>query len=127
MPSSIWSNLRVVGLCAVLGACGGGDDGDSSPPSTNVYASLQTVQCSTAVGRPLSTLSSTLSTGGVTVVTSACGVDGNTYGAVCGAPDGRIGIFSIPASQANKAGTLGFSPLSDLPNASTAACPAGGG
>ena len=123
--SSIWSHLRVVPLCAVLCACGGGDS-DSAPQSTTVYASLEALQCMSTIVRPLSSLALTLSTNGVTVVTKSCGNDGNAHVTVCGVPDGSIGIFSIPATQAPTAHTLGFAPLSDLPNARTDACPAGG-
>jgi hypothetical protein len=74
----------------------------------------------------LSTLSSKLMAGGVTVVTSSCGIDGFARATVCGLQDGSIGIFNIPRSQQTIAMALGFAPLSNLPTASVSACPAGG-
>ena len=44
------------------------------------------------------------------------------YPAVCGAPDGRIGIFDVEAQQAPLASPLGFAPLSGLPAAVRVAC-----
>jgi hypothetical protein len=41
---------------------------------------------------------------------------------VCGTPDGTIGIFNIPASDANKAAALSFASLNDLPEAARVSC-----
>ncbi len=123
---SLWaaSRLLVGPMCAILCACGG-EAGEGGSDTASVYASLDSIQCA-GVQNPLSSLSSRLAASGVEVVSSSCGVDGAAHAAVCGAPDGRIGIFSIPASQASTARSLGFAPLGDLPGAAVAACPAGG-
>lgn len=122
---SAWSRVRVFAWCALLCACGG-EAGNADTETASVYASLDSTQCG-AVGIPLSSLSSRLTAGGVTVVSASCGSDGVARGAVCGEPDGRIGIFSVPASQQASAVALGFASLGGLPAASVAACPAGGG
>lgn len=122
--SSAWSRVRVFALCALLCACGGGA-GNAGTETASVYASLDSTQCG-AVKRPVASLSSTLTAGGVTVLSASCGSDGVARGAVCGEPDGRIGVFSVPASQQASAVALGFAPLGDLPGASVGACPAGG-
>jgi hypothetical protein len=123
--SSAWSGVRVIPLFALLYSCGGGDGGGGAE-TASVYASLDSIQCG-AVNRPLSSLSSTLTGAGVTVVTSSCGIDGLARATVCGLQDGSIGIFDIPASQRTTAMALGFAPLGNLPAASVSACPAGGG
>ena len=122
--SSAWSRVRVFALCALLCACGG-EAGNADTETASVYASLDSTQCGT-VKSPLSSLSSRLTAGGVTVVSASCGSDGVARGAVCGESDGRIGIFSVPASQQASAAALGFASLGDLPAASVGACPAGG-
>jgi hypothetical protein len=52
----------------------------------------------------------------------ACGDDGRIRPAVCGAPDGRIGIFVIPAAQQAQAARLQFTPLAALPDAREQPC-----
>ena len=59
---------------------------------------------------------------GVAVLTSSCGNTGLGYPAVCGGPNGEIGISEINASQSSQAQALGFAPLSTYPNASARAC-----
>ncbi len=112
---------QLLAVCAALCACGG-DDGANDVP---VYASLDSIQCG-AVGSPVSSLRAKLTTAGIAVASSSCGIDGMAHGAVCGASDGSIGIFNVAAAQVPGATALGFAPLSQLPAASVAACPAGG-
>ena len=123
--SSAWPRVRLFALCALLCACGGEAGNADTEKTASIYASLDSTQCGT-VKSPLSSLSSRLTAGGVTVVSASCGSDGVARGAVCGEPDGRIGVFSVPASQQASAVALGFAPLGDLPGASVGACPAGG-
>ena len=105
--------------CAALAACG---SVASRPPSVSLYKYLGSVQC-TGGGTPLRAMERQLTDAGIRVLTSACGADGNVYAAVCGAADGRIGIFEIPAAQTQAASQLGFAPLSGLPGFTKAACP----
>ena len=92
------------------------------PPSTGIkyYKSLGSVQCSG--GKSIGELEQDLLTAGITITETTCGVDGNMHAAVCGAPDGRIGIFEIEPDQANTAKILGFAPLSSLPAAAEVPC-----
>ncbi|MFA6971334.1 MAG: hypothetical protein WC208_08040 [Gallionella sp.] len=105
---------------AVLTACGGID---RKPPSAGVYLYkyLGSVQC-TGGGTSLQTMKLQLADAGIPALTSSCGTDGKVYVAVCGAADGRIGIFEVPAAQAQAASTLGFAPVSRLPAATKLAC-----
>jgi hypothetical protein len=102
---------------APLAAGGGG----SEPTVTAVYKYMGSVQCSGG-GISLATMQQQLTSGGVTVLASSCGTDGKAYVAMCGAPDGAIGIFDVPAEQADRALSLSFARLSDLPNAARLPC-----
>jgi hypothetical protein len=97
--------------------------GDSTSPRTSVtlYISAGSVQCATG-GMSLTGMQRLLTDAGIQVLTANCGSDGRIYTTVCGGPDGRIGIFEIPAVQAQAASALGFAPLSALPDASKIAC-----
>ena len=104
-------------LAALLG-CGGGSEPE---PIAAVYKYTGSVQC-TVGGISLATMQGQLAGGGVTVLDSACGLDGKAYIALCGAPDGAIGIFDVPASQTDRALSLSFARLSDLPAAVRVPC-----
>ena len=87
--------------CAALAACGGGA---AESPATNVrvYKYVGSVQC-TGGGTSLPTMVRQLTDAGIPVISSACGVDGKAYAAVCGGADGRIGILEVAAAQAQAA------------------------
>lgn len=106
--------------CALLAGCA---CRLKDPPSAGIkyYKSLGSVQCSGG-GRSVAELEQDLLTAGITVTEAACGVDGNMHAAVCGAPDGRIGIFEIEASKGKAAAALGFAPLGTLPGATAVPC-----
>ncbi|MFM8609211.1 MAG: hypothetical protein ACKOCJ_01940 [Burkholderiaceae bacterium] len=73
----------------------------------------------------LTTLRERLSAAGLQVSSSGCGTDGRVYPTVCGAPDGRIGIFEIALDASAQPPTLpaGFDLLSQRPGAVRVACP----
>ena len=108
-----------VALITVLCGCGG----DAEPmPVTSVYQYMGSLQC-TGGGTSLAAMQRRLADGGVTVVAASCGTDRKARIALCGAPDGAIGIFDIPAAQAGRALSLSFAPLGELPDAVRAPCP----
>lgn len=112
--------ISVVALAA-LSACA--DFGRVAPASgVSVYKYVGSKQCSGG-GTPLATMMRQLSDGGIPVMNVNCGTDGRIYPAMCGAPDGRIGILEVPETKVSAAGALGFAPLSGLPEASKAVCP----
>lgn len=113
--------LFALSATAFLAACGG-DVSDSPSLNVSLYKYAGSRQCAGG-GMTLSNMERQLTDKGVTVLSSACGYDGNAYVAVCGGADGRIGIFEVPASQAQEASTVGFAPLGNLPTAARAACP----
>lgn len=105
---------------AVLTACGGVE---RKPPSAGVdlYKYMGSVQCAGG-GTSLQAMERQLSDAGIPALSSTCGTDGNVYATVCGAADGRIGIFEVPAAQVQAASKLGFAPLGNLPAATKLAC-----
>lgn len=103
-------------LAATLYAC-------AAPPAPlRVYKPVGSRQCGDP-GQPLPALARQLADAGVAVTSSRCGRDGRMYPAVCGASDGRIGIFEIAASDAAAAAKHGFQPLAQLPDARETLCP----
>jgi len=105
---------------AFLVACGGGDD---NLPDANIslYKYAGSVQC-TGGGMSLPEMARQLTDAGIPVLTSTCGYDGYVYVAMCGAGNGRIGIFEVPAAQVHAASAMGSAPLSNLPEATKIAC-----
>lgn len=94
----------------------------ATEPRINVYKYVGSLQCKGG-GTPLSAMMRQLSNGGIPVLDVSCGTDGKMYPTVCGAADGRIGIFAVPEARVAAAKALGFSPLSSLPEASRTVCP----
>ena len=103
-------------VIATLSACGGQDDS-----SVSVYKYNGAVQCVSA-GLTLTQMQDELSAANVQVRAAACGTDGIMQPALCGAPDGRIGIFQIPAAQESAAAAAGFAALRTKPEAKTVPC-----
>jgi hypothetical protein len=116
---SITKRLVALLSAAALASCGGGGSG---PAVVAVYSPLGSVQCNGG-GSTLTQLQQSLLNLGVQVLTSRCGLDGVFRPAVCGQPDGRIGIFEVDDAELAIALTIGFALLSTLPNAVDAACP----
>lgn len=103
--------------CAVPGAGGAGmQDG------VKVWKSRGAIQCGSK-GTPPEQMARELEAAGITVLAHACGSDGRLYPAMCGKPDGKINIFTIPAGQLEQAAALQFRPLASLPDAHQTACP----
>ncbi len=112
--------ISIIAL-AVLGACA--EFGRVAPaPGVSVYKYVGSKQCSGG-GTSLATMMRQLSDGGIPAMNVNCGTDGRMYPAMCGAPDGRIGILEVPGAKVSAAAALGFAPLSNLPEASKTACP----
>ncbi|MDO5057349.1 MAG: hypothetical protein Q4E06_08475 [Lautropia sp.] len=120
--SRVWGLLLVVGL-AGCGSDGGHKDGDV----LRAYRPAGTVQCQDSPPSiDLQALARPIVEAGFEVKGMACGVDGRAHLAVCGAPDGRIGIFDLKVPDAGQAATrlraMGYALPEDLPDARTAEC-----
>ncbi|RMX07968.1 hypothetical protein D8I35_02250 [Corticibacter populi] len=99
----------LVVCCAGLAACGsvGGQAPQSPQGHAEVVKPLGSRQCEGG-GSTLEQLQVQLAGAGVRVLAAAQGSDGRMYPAVCGAPDGRVGVFTIPAGQVDAAANAGF-------------------
>ena len=106
---------------SVLAACSGMEPAPAKVPTAKIFKSFGTVQCEPA---SVSTgpMVAELEKAGVHVYASACGVDGMMRPAVCGAGDGRIAIIDVAADKISKAMSLGFDPISKVPEFQTAPC-----
>lgn len=93
----------------------------ASEATTRVYKSAGSRQCEPG-GLTPAQMRAQLEAAGIRVLSAACGGDGRARIAMCGAPDGRLGILEIPASQVQAAAALGFAPLDRLPQASVVPC-----
>lgn len=108
------AGLALGGLGA-LAACA------AEPAPVAVAISLGTRQCDSGGLQPAA-LALRLSDAGVRVLSQACGVDGRMRPSVCGAGDGRIAIFEIPAAQLATAQGLGYARLDTWPDAQREPC-----
>jgi hypothetical protein len=106
--------------CAMPGADGAG--GMAAQAGVKVWKSRGAIQCGSK-GTPPEQMARELEAAGITVLAHACGSDGRLYPAMCGKPDGKINIFTIPAAQLERAAALQFRPLASLPDAHETACP----
>jgi len=111
--------LAALAAAMLTSACGGG--GDNTTAAVAVYKELGSLQC-TGGGTSVSALQTQLAVAGIEALAASCGLDGNVHPAVCGAPDGRIGIIDVRPAQAQLATTLGFAMLSTLPAPVRQAC-----
>jgi hypothetical protein len=94
----------------------------AQPEVVAVWKSLGSRQCSGG-STSVESLASQLRQAGVAVHAAACGHDGRMRPAVCGQPDGRIGLFDIAAADLDRATALGFRPRAGLPDATALPCP----
>jgi hypothetical protein len=114
--------LPVLAVVASLTACGGGGEGaDTKLAGVKVFKSMDSLQCKGG-GVSLAALQTQLTAANVQVRSAECGNDGRPAPTVCGVPDGRIGIFEIPADQGAAAAAAGFTALSTAPAARTIPC-----
>ena len=113
--------LIVIGTALTLSACA--DLGRvAARPGVSVYKYVGSRQCEDG-GTPVEKMMRQLSEAGIPVINVHCGTDGRMYPAMCGAPDGRIGILEVPESKVSAAAALGYAPLVNLPEANRTVCP----
>lgn len=113
--------LALLAACS-LTACASAPGQPAEPP-VRVFKSQGSLQC-TGGGTPVAALAQQLQAAGIEVIRADCGTDGRMRVAMCGAADGRIGIFEVAARDAAAAANLGFAPVSRLPSAQVLPCPA---
>lgn len=109
----------VIGLiCLGLTACDDdlADDLDREQ-YVNVYQDDQALSCSTAGRVSVETHGKLLSDKNIEIHCSQKGYDGFAYTQSCGSETGSINIFTINDKDVSEAESLGFSNLSNLPDA----------
>ncbi|WP_143870281.1 DUF6174 domain-containing protein [Catenovulum sediminis] len=82
-----------------------------------VYQDDQMLACDPASAIALSTSAQLLAENSIEIHCSQKGYDGFSYPESCGSDTGSINVFTIHKGDLNEAETLGFAPLSDLPEA----------
>tara|TARA_R110001599_G_scaffold300852_2_gene506218 strand:+ start:1671 stop:2150 length:480 start_codon:yes stop_codon:yes gene_type:complete len=105
----------------LLAACETTGTGPSQQTYVQVYAHTGAVQCEGG-GASVPDTAQRMRDQGVAVEMASCGHDGLTRTAVCGVPDGSIGVFVIPQADYQKALELGFESFERLPDARVRPC-----
>lgn len=105
-------------VAAALVACTGTPQ---AAERVRVAKALGSKQCEGG-GTPLPALQRQLEQGGVKVARASCADDGRMRVAMCGAADGRLGVFEIAAADLKAAAALGFSPLKEGEGAAEQPC-----
>ncbi|MDO5647077.1 hypothetical protein [Paracoccus sp. (in: a-proteobacteria)] len=101
----------IVALCSMVALTG--CDSPADADQVQVFRSLGTLQCVPDAGA-LDRLRHDLTAAGVTVLDARLDDDGMMRIALCGSPDGRIAVFTIPAAQLKTAQAAGFQPHHDV-------------
>lgn len=108
-------------LAGLLAACESAGRGSTATTYTQVYAPTGAAQCEGG-GTRVPDMAQQLRDQGVAVEMASCGQDGLVRTAVCGAPDGSIGVFVIPQADGQRALQLGFQPFASIPDAIVGPC-----
>ena len=85
------------------------------PPSAKVFKSDGSVQCGSA-GTSVEEMSKELTDKGIDVTCGQKSSDGYGYCAACGCGTGQINVYTIHSQNVSDAESLGFAPVSDLPD-----------
>lgn len=105
----------------LLAACETTKPGPAQLTYTQVYANTGAVQCEGG-GASVPDMAQQMRDEGIAVEMASCGNDGLVRTAVCGAPDGSIGVFVIPQADYQEALQLGYESFERLPDASVHPC-----
>lgn len=116
------ARLAWILLAALTAAACGGAYISFNAQYVKVYKSRGAIQC-VSIGTPPEIMWRDLNDAGITVVVYSCGSDGRMYAAMCGRPDDKINIFTIPEHELDDALALQFQLLDGLPDAGETGCP----
>lgn len=108
MNNAISSVLTVLALSGCLASVP-----NASADARDVFKPAGSRQCEPDSGVGEGELRAELETQGITVLDYRLGHDGRIYPAVCGAPTGRLHVFTIPTAQMPAAEALGYHPVGD--------------
>lgn len=112
---------NAIALVALTTAACAGQNPLAAQTTVRVFKSAGSVQCANG-GADLAAFVRQLEDAGLKVRSAVCGTDGRMRAAMCGAADGRILIFELASEDAQSSASLGFAPLSKLPDAKEAPC-----
>ncbi|MDO5706573.1 MAG: hypothetical protein Q4G49_16105 [Paracoccus sp. (in: a-proteobacteria)] len=101
--------LRLIAVLTLTTTIAGCDAAAPPRGTIDVFKSYRTTQCGPTAG-VYDQLERDLTAAGVTVLAGREDSDGMMRIALCGAPDGLIGVFTIPADHLAKAQAAGFQP-----------------
>lgn len=118
---SVLHSLYLLPAVLLLAACETTKPGPAQFTYTQVYANTGSVQCEGG-GARVPDMAQQMRDEGIDVEMASCGHDGLARTAVCGAPDGSIGVFVIPLADAQRASELGFESFDRLPDARVHPC-----
>jgi hypothetical protein len=93
----------------------GTDDSIKKLPPVNIYKNTGEQQCGEHQGIPLDEMQSVLTKNKIIIYEARTQSDGLVHMTVCGAPSGKIHVFSIPQRDLKKAKKLGFKVWKDRP------------
>ncbi|MBL4834415.1 MAG: hypothetical protein JKY26_10650 [Pseudomonas sp.] len=86
-----------------------------------IYQDAGSTQCQED-GLSLEQMQQQLREADIPFADAACGTDGKMYTAMCGSPDGKIGMFQIAPEHLQQARALGFEALANVPEATEQDC-----
>lgn len=117
--NATWASTAAIALgAALLAAC-------TSTPSAAALRVVRATgghQCEGG-GLTVDAMRRQLEDAGVRVRSAQCATDGRMRPAMCGAPDGRLGVFEIDAASQAAAAALGFQPLAEGSDVRVVPCP----
>ena len=98
---------------------------EASPVSlegkVRIYQDAGSTQCQED-GQSLEQMERQLTDADIPFSAAACGTDGKMYTAMCGSPDGKIGLFEIAPEHLQQARALGFEARANVPDAAETEC-----
>jgi hypothetical protein len=112
---------KLTGVAAFFLLMMGCSGSDESKSTVKVFQSDAAVQCESE-GISVEDMQKILAAGNIKVRCAQKGNNGMMHTTLCGSPTGSINIYTIPKDQLEQAQTLGFIPVSTLPDYQDVAC-----
>jgi hypothetical protein len=110
---ALWLAQTVIVMAAGVGQGLGSPTGgapEGAPGRIDVFKPDGSRQCEPDSGTPIAAMRKQLTVAGIEVHAARTTTDGMHHAQVCGAPTGRIHVFTIDAAAAETAADLGFLP-----------------
>lgn len=115
-------NKRMLVASSLLALTACTEAGPVAPDAqVGIYQDAGSTQCQDD-GLSLAQMQQQLAEADIPFTEAACGTDGKMYTAMCGSPDGKIGLFRIAPQHLQQARALGFEALANVPEAAEVDC-----